>query len=881
MSKRALWHAEPDGQMGQFRSVRALALCSLVAAGTALLYFFALAGLQPAGKDRPWLWPLVALGVWAAYSQPVALRNRQFSLAIALSEIPGLVGIAFLPPGFVLAAVSVGHIAASAQRRIHPLKGLVNWLMYAAGVGAGIWAYDHAIGGASPASGRGWLVAVGTISLINLVDLLLLLAVMAVVDTRWRRPPLRSIAVQGGVGIGVNSAGGLVAVSLGFIDTWGILLFVAIAGAANLAYRATVRSGQRYANLEKLYEFTRQLGTLVEGRDVMATVLEESRTLLSAHTAELVVPLVVPGDRRVASRASVAGEGPVEWDLTSALSTLDELALARGALLVDEAAKKDDAGLAAAMARHGLKEALVAPLQRDDPSSGYLLVADRAYRHEGFDQKDLRFFEAVAANAGVSLRSSKLLGQLRREAAERQQQAEHDALTGLPNRTLFVERLDQAIELCRPGDRVAVMIIDLDGFKDVNDTLGHQTGDSILGEVAKRLSPLGRGGDVVARLGGDEFAVLVSRAPSDEQIGYLANELITSVHEPVAVEDLLLDVRASLGVAVFPQHSQDGSSLLRQADIAMYAAKSAGGGYRFYDKAEDRSTLRRLRLATELRRAMNNDDLDIWYQPMVNIFSGAVIGCEALLRWSHDQFGPISPVEFVPVAESAGLIDPLTFWVLKKALTQAKQWRRLVPDLCMAVNLSARTLMSLDIPSRLRAVLDEVGIEPSALTLELTESSTLADPVASQKILVGLTELGVNLSIDDYGTGFSSLSRLKHLPFDELKIDRSFVKEMITDKGDEAIVRSTIELARYLGRTVVAEGVEDQATLQALEALGCDAAQGFFLARPLPAPQCEAWLLAASAALGNTTRVPLLRERAERGDRAAKPARQRPRWGPA
>lgn len=872
MTKRALWHAKPDGQMEQLRQTRALVLCALVAAGIAAFYFWQLSGLKATGGDRPALWPLVAVGVWAAYAQPVNLRNRRFSLSIALSEIPALVGMVFLPPGLLLIAISVGHIAASAQRGLQPAKALINWLLYTAGVAAGIFLYDHLIGSGHPASGRGWWVSIAAITLVNLVDLVLLLAVMAAVDTRWRRPPLRSIAAQGGLGVAVCTAGGLVAVSLVSVNSLGILLFVTIAVAADLAYYGTVKSGQRYANLEKLYEFTRHLGTLVEGREVMATVLEEARALLSADRAELVVPLGEPfGD--LSSRCSLTGDGPPGFDSRSELSPLDRLALWRGALLVDEAAKKADHPLAEAMAGRGLNEALLAPLQRDDPSAGYLLVADRAFRHEGFHRSDLRFFQALAANAGVSLRSAKLLEQLRQEAAERQYQAQHDALTGLPNRSLFAECLEEALGSARPGGRLAVMIIDLDGFKDVNDTLGHGTGDSILREVAARLAPLAEGSDVVARLGGDEFALLMSTDPSDQEIGALANHVIESISRPLAADGLLLDVRASLGVAISPQHSQDASGLLRQADIAMYAAKSAGGGCRFYDKAEDRSTLRRLRLATELRRAMEHDDMDVWYQPVVSIATGAVVGCEALLRWNHDQFGPISPVEFIPVAESAGLIDELTLWVLQKALTQAKKWRELVPGLSMAVNLSARTLMNMDIPARVRSVLDEVGIEPGALTLELTESSTLADPVSSQKILLGLRELGVNLSIDDYGTGFSSLSRLKHLPFDELKIDRSFVKEMINDKGDEAIVRSTIELARYLGRTVTAEGVEDQATLQALEALGCDAAQGFFLARPLPAPQCEAWLLASSAALGNMLRVPRL------GDRA-KAARQRPRKGP-
>jgi EAL domain-containing protein (putative c-di-GMP-specific phosphodiesterase class I) len=287
---------------------------------------------------------------------------------------------------------------------------------------------------------------------------------------------------------------------------------------------------------------------------------------------------------------------------------------------------------------------------------------------------------------------------------------------------------------------------------------------------------------------------------------------------------------------------------MRRADIAMYAAKRSGGGARFYDRTEDRSTLRRLRLATELRRAIEQADLEVWYQPVVQLGTGRVISCEALLRWNHEQFGPISPTEFIPVAESAGLIDQLTWWVLETALPQATRWRRVAPDLAVAVNLSARSLRNMGVALRIRAVLDREAIDPSALTLELTESSAMSDPQSSVRVLRELHSLGVNLSIDDYGTGFSSLSRLKHLPFHELKIDRSFVKELTHDRGDEAIVRSTIELARNLGRNVTAEGVEDHATLRRLELLGCHAAQGFFLARPLPAPLFESWLVSACAA---------------------------------
>jgi diguanylate cyclase (GGDEF)-like protein len=863
----------PDGRAWHAGLWRALAPAAILAVGTALLYFTELAGRKPAGGERPGLWLFVALGIWGACAQPVTVRNRQSSVSIVLTEIPALVGIVFLAPWLLLSAIAFGHLAASAQRRRPPIKAIPSLLVYAASAAVGILFYDWAIGHASPVSPRGWAVTIGTITLINLVDLVLLLALMAVVNPLWKRPPMRAMMLQGGVHVAVCSAGALVAVSLIWVNTWGVVLFIAIAAAANFAYRGTILSGQRYANLEKLYEFTRRLGSLIEAQDVMATVLEEARNLLSAGHAELVIPLDEPS-AGFALRCSLTGEAAPDLDERSPFSTLDKIVWERGALFASEGSKDEDA-LAAAISNRGLKEVLVAPLQRDDSSAGYLLVADRAFKHEGFKRADLRFFEALAANAGVALRSSKLLEQLRKEASVRQHQAQHDALTGLPNRALFAERLEEAADEAPPGSRVTIMLIDLDGFKEVNDTLGHHTGDAILREVAQRLAPLDQEGNLVARLGGDEFAVLNIGTLEDQEIFEKAEQIVTTIAQPLGVEGLLLDVRASLGVAVSPPNSHDAMGLLRHADIAMYAAKGSGGGVRFYDRVEDRSTLRRLRLATELRQAIEQADLDVWYQPVVELNTGAVISCEALLRWSHDQFGPISPTEFIPVAESAGLIDQLTWWVIETAMAQAKVWRHIIPDLNVAVNLSARSLMSMDISMRLGDVLKQVGLEPSALTLELTESSAMADPQTSERVLHGLRALGVNLSIDDYGTGFSSLSRLKHLPFHELKIDRSFVKEMIRDKGDEAIVRSTIELARNLGRTVTAEGVEDQATLQRLESLGCHAVQGFFLARPLPAPQCEAWLLAASSALDNTFRVPRL------GDRAGSPFKrhQLPRSG--
>ena len=490
----------PEGRTGQLSVVRALVLAGLLAAGTALVYVTQLQGLKPAGGDRPELWVVVALGVWAAFAQPVPVRNRQFSLSVALSEIPALVGVVFLAPGPALLAISCGHLAASAQRRLRPIKALTNWLLYLAGVAVGILVYDRTIGTYSPTSAHGWGVTVLTVALINAVDLCLLLVLMAVVDPRWRRPPLRSIGLQGGAGVAVCSGGGLVAVSLIWANTWGVVLFIAIVGAADLAYRSTMISGQRYANLEKLYEFTRTLGSLVEAHDVIAMVLEEARAMVSAGSAELVVPLEARAEG-LAVRCTLTGDGPVQVEQRSPFSPLDVIACERGALMFGDGSKAED-DVVIAMAERGLKEAMVAPLQRADPGAGYLLVTDRAFRHEGFNGADLRFFEALAANAGVALRSSKLLEQLRQEAAVRQYQAQHDALTGLPNRALFVEQLAAALGQSPTEGRVAVMLIDLDGFKEVNDTLGHHTGDAVLQAVAERLAPLSAPNNLVARLGG-------------------------------------------------------------------------------------------------------------------------------------------------------------------------------------------------------------------------------------------------------------------------------------------------------------------------------------------------------------------------------------------
>ncbi|MGP8209115.1 MAG: putative bifunctional diguanylate cyclase/phosphodiesterase [Acidimicrobiales bacterium] len=847
MSKDASERAKPTGQNAQTSLGRAIVAAAVLVGLTVLVYWRYLSVIAPTELvvkhgGRYWwaLWPLVGLGIWASFVRPVAVRTRKMNLFISLSELPVLGGIVFLRPGLTLVALCLGQLVPNLQARRKPAKILANCSVYLLCLSLGILIYHHLLGKVSPVGVQGWLVSMAVVAFIALSDLVLVVVIMGLLDKRWRKPPLVAMLVQAGAYIALCTAGGLVAVSLVWVNIWGIALIIGIFIGANRAYQATVSSGQRYANLEKLYDFTRHLSALSDGGDVMFTVLEEARSLLNASRAELVVPLDAPLDGLVL-RCSLEGDGEPGFEKGVPLSSFDTLVGMRGPQLLD--ARSNDQVLSTSMKKRGLTEALVAPLQREEPKAGYLLVANRPFQHEGFSQADLRFFETLAANAGVALRSSQLLEQLRREVALRQHQAHHDTLTGLPNWLFFTERLDAALK-SNAEDRVAVMFIDLDRFREVNDTLGHVTGDAILLEVASRLRPFAGEKSVVARLGGDEFSVLLC-APDGVSIEEASERLLGVIKQPFAVKGLLLDIGASMGVAVAAPHdrSRDAASLMRHADVAMYVAKEAGGGVRFYDPAEDRSGMRSLTLATDLRRAIEQETLEVWYQPVVQIATGEVLGCEALLRWTHDEHGPISPVEFIPVAETVGLIDPLTWWVLDRALAQLRSWREFIPALFVAVNLSARSLTSNHVADRVDAALRRANMQPSALTLELTESHMDVDQVTSQRTMFRLKEIGVSLSIDDYGTGFSSLTRLKDLPFKELKIDRSFVTGMMRDRGDEAIVRSTIELGRSLGRNVTAEGVEDEATLNLLHDLGCHAAQGYYLARPLPARDCEAWLL--------------------------------------
>ena len=428
--------------------------------------------------------------------------------------------------------------------------------------------------------------------------------------------------------------------------------------------------------------------------------------------------------------------------------------------------------------------------------------------------------------------------------AENEFQALHDSLTGLPNRMLFLRTLADAADEARIGTGMfGVIIMDLDRFKEVNDALGHHYGDALLQEIGPRLSRVLREQDLLARLGGDEFGIVLPHLPNQDVAEQVAKRLLEELERPISVEGLLLDVSASVGIAIFPIHSAEVETLLQRADVAMYAAKQSGSGvYEFYEPSFDLYSPDRLTLISQVRPAIESEEFILYFQPKVYLQDGRVAGLEALVRWQHPQRRLIAPDEFIPLIEQTVLLRPLTTYVLNEALRQWREWKTQGIDVQVAVNLSARNLFDLKLPDQVADALDRNGAPPSALAFELTESFLLADPERSIGILDRLAGVGVDLSIDDFGTGYSSLAYLRRLPIDEIKVDRSFVMRMHKDPNDAMIVRATVDLGRNLGLRVVAEGVENAETWDQLRVLGCDVAQGYFLSKPMPASETTIWL---------------------------------------
>lgn len=438
-----------------------------------------------------------------------------------------------------------------------------------------------------------------------------------------------------------------------------------------------------------------------------------------------------------------------------------------------------------------------------------------------------------------------VLRQVMRQSRELEHKALFDDLTGLPNRVLFFDRLSQAAaKYGNENKPFSIAILDLDRFKEVNDARGHHVGDLLLKYVAQRVSAAMRRTDTVARMGGDEFALLLPGVAANDA-EFIVKKLLASISQRVTIEGNVVNCALSLGIASYPEHDDDIKRLLLKADVAMYAAKRANVGYRVYTPEIEIVEARNIELQEKLRFAIENDQLQLHYQPKISHRLGCITGVEALVRWNHPERGMIPPDEFIPQAESSGLIQPLALWVLQEALRQSTKWHEKGYEFTVSVNLSTRNLLDGDLPARVAKLLELHHGRPEWLVFEITESAVMVEPARALETLTKLNKMGIQLSLDDFGTGYSSLAYLKKLPVSEIKIDKSFIKDMELDANDTVIVRSTIALGHNLGMKVVAEGVENEEIWDLLSALGCDASQGYYMSRPMTASAMDGWMKAS------------------------------------
>jgi diguanylate cyclase (GGDEF)-like protein len=794
----------------------------------------------------PW-WAL-GIGFAATESCVFYLQTKREARTVSISELPLVLGLFLASPAQLLLGRLVGSVAIFlVHRRAPGLKTAWNLALVSLQTAVAVALFHLFAEGRDVNSPLVWVGAYAGAIAANCVASIALALVIAVYERDLRLRPIVDDMVTGEPFAPFVVTLGLIAVmSLSAARNSAWLLLVTGAGLL-LAYRAYASLADRHLSTERLYRFAQAVTSAPEVDETLRKLLREAKELLRAERAEVAFVASDGGDvahvrLSATGRLGRSSEAPAptdQWLLSRVVGDGDPLLISRGTRDAVERRWLD-----AQVAR----EAVAVPLRGGTGILGVLTVTDRIGDVRTFAEDDVRLLETVASHASVALQNGKLMDQLRHEAL-------HDALTGLPNRAALQRQLaaalDEVVDGRSPG--AAVMILDLDRFKEVNDTLGHQQGDQLLVEVGTRLRTAVGASGLVARLGGDEFAVLLAGADDEDRAVRVGRRLLRALEQPVSLDGLEIEIGGSLGLALAPAHATDPAALLKRADMAMYDAKASTGGLNVYEPDSDSDNPRRLMLVSELRTALGNGRIEVHVQPQARLATGEVVSVEALVRWNHPELGSVPPDEFIPVAERSGLIGLVTTRVLDQSLAAVADWRRQGVDLSIAVNLSTRSLHDADLLDEVSRLLRRHGVPASRLTLEVTESSVMADPARAIALLHQLRALGVRLSVDDFGTGYSSLSYLKSLPVNEVKIDRSFVTNLSVQGEDVAIVRAIVDLGRHLGLEVVAEGAEDQPTWDLLASMGCDLVQGWHLARAMPVAELVPWLRA------QTGRRPALR----------------------
>ncbi len=793
---------------------------------------------------------VVAVGLGAAFFLAEQLllnvEFRRQTHSFTLAGIPLLIGVLLVSPlVFVLTRV-VASVLAFVWQRVSAEKMVYNSAAYAFEAAADTMLLHLLL---RPDQGLDLPAAVTLIAVLAVVDQfisVLVLVMIRVHDGPLSRADSLNVLVPALV-LSVTSS--MFAFGLIILFEQGVLGAVVAAMLVVIfasGYRAYAAARNRHHSLALIHEFVTG-GVGAQSLETLAKeLLSRIRRLLRASSVQVMISESDDGLDLKPGLGSVLtltlGEHDIldvghdgfdskDWVVVRALVQQEPLLAARTTKDLAERHWLDE---------HGFRDAMIVPLPESSGLRGMLRVVDRLGETATFTAEDLTLLQTLTSHLAVALRSARLVQKLGYDAT-------HDALTGLTNRRGLYTR-GQARLAKAPDQRRALLLLDLDKFKEVNDSLGHHAGDQLLVEVAARLRRRLRGGDLLARLGGDEFALLLEDAGLDEAAS-VAEDLRASLAEPftppagpAALGSLTLHSTVSIGIARFPDDGPDLPTLLRKADIAMYQAKISAAGHHVYNDIDNADGASRLRTVDELRTAIADRQFVLHYQPKVDLATGEVHAVEALIRWEHPTRGLVFPDAFIDLVEVSGLMAAMTRLVLEMALDQAARWQRQGQDLTIAVNLSASSLVDAHLPEEVFAMLAAHGVAPAALQLEITEDFLMADRQRARKILTRLRGGGVQISIDDYGTGYSSLSYLRDLPVDELKLDQSFVFPMTDDARAAALVASSIALAHSLGLRMVAEGVETHAAYTALARLGCDQAQGYFICKPVPAARLDHWL---------------------------------------
>ncbi len=752
---------------------------------------------------------LIAALFGAAESSQIHLEVRHETMSVSLSELPFVLGLFLLPPEWLLIARLLAAGTVFALRRTSPSKVIFNLGLFTAEVGTAELLFRSFSPGAG-LSPRDWLVAYLTMLTVDVMGAGAVSIAMALLQRRMTWAVLRRTLPPIVLAGTLNTSLALFALIVVTVTDAALLLLAVMATIVALGYRGYQRLLRQHADLGRLFAFTQTVGAAETSDDMVAQLLVEATHLMQAESAVLLV---------------------------SPDTTTDQPAPPVGAVVIPRDTR--DPLLRAWLGQAGLRDALLVPMRDGGEVAGVLQVGNRIGAMSTFTAEDLRLLQTLTAHTEVLRQNGRLLERLRHDA-------HHDGLTGLWNRNFFLLRLDQILA-ATPGvvgadeAYAAVLLLDLDRFKDINDTLGHHVGDLLLCQVGARLQSAAPVDATVARLGGDEFAVLLPGCVDASDAMVMAGEITSSLTGAFEVSGTFLEVGVSIGVALIPADGRQTATVLQHADIAMYDAKRSAVGVARYRSDDDQSSLGRLRLAGELRRAVDEGQLVVHYQPQLSLASATVVGFEALVRWEHPSLGLLPPDEFVPIAERVGLIGALTSEVLAQALRRCRDWQPEQPGLTVSVNISARGLLDPTLPGTVSRLLRETRMDPALLTLEITETGVMGDFEAALTALQALQCLGVRLSVDDFGTGYSSLAYLLRLPIHEVKIDKSFVMGMTSSAGGTAIVRAIVNLGHTLGLTIVAEGVEDEASLNALAEMGCDTLQGHLISRPLSPRQLDDW----------------------------------------